>query len=157
MIGRSSIFAAALALAASCGVQGASAQGVFTLSSTGFKDGERLATKFAGNNKSNPNCPGDNVSPALSWANPPEGTKSYALVVFDVDARPPAGFVHWVAYGIPTSVTGFAEGEVSKQTDKFVGGKSGQACRIISAPARRPVRCIITFSRCMRPISNRRV
>jgi phosphatidylethanolamine-binding protein (PEBP) family uncharacterized protein len=31
---------------------------------------------------------------------------------------------HWVAYGIPVSVTGFAEGEVSKQTDKYVGGKS---------------------------------
>jgi phosphatidylethanolamine-binding protein (PEBP) family uncharacterized protein len=31
---------------------------------------------------------------------------------------------HWVAYGIPVSVTGFAEGEVSKHTDKFVGGKS---------------------------------
>jgi phosphatidylethanolamine-binding protein (PEBP) family uncharacterized protein len=50
------------------GVQAAHAQGVFTLSSTGFKDGERLATKFAGNNKSNPNCVGENISPALSWA-----------------------------------------------------------------------------------------
>src|SRR4051794_20863020 len=85
MLGRSSIFAAALALAVSCGVQGAHAQGAFTLSSTGFKDGERLATKFAGNNKSNPNCPGDNVSPALSWSNPPDGTKSYALLMVDVD------------------------------------------------------------------------
>src|SRR3977135_1537083 len=81
MLGRSSNFAAAVVLAVCGGVQGAHAQGAFTLSSTGFKDGERLPTKFAGNNKSNPNCPGDNVSPALSWANPPEGAKSYALVV----------------------------------------------------------------------------
>ena len=124
MLGRSSNFAAAVVLAVCGGVQGAHAQGAFTLSSTGFKDGERLPTKFAGNNKSNPNCPGDNVSPALSWANPPEGAKSYALVVFDIDAPRATGFVHWVAYGIPTSVTGFAEGEVSKQTDKYVGGKS---------------------------------
>jgi phosphatidylethanolamine-binding protein (PEBP) family uncharacterized protein len=29
-----------------------------------------------------------------------------------------------VAYGIPASVTGFAEGEVSKPSDKYVGGKS---------------------------------
>src|SRR3954451_12122329 len=121
---RASIFAAAVVLAAACGLQNANAQGAFTLSSTGFKDGERLATKFAGDNKSNPSCPGDNVSPALSWANPPEGAKSYALVVFDIDAPRATGFVHWVSYGIPTSVTGFAEGEVSKQTDKYVGGKS---------------------------------
>src|SRR5215213_491927 len=98
MLGRSSIFAAALALAASCGAPAANAQGVFTLSSTGFKDGERLPTKFAGNNKSNPNCVGENISPALSWANPPEGTKSYAFLIVDVDGRPPAGVSHWVAY-----------------------------------------------------------
>ena len=48
-----------------------------------------LATKMAGNNKQNPNCVGDNVSPALSWANPPEGTKSYALMMFDPEGRPP--------------------------------------------------------------------
>ena len=42
----------------------------------------------------------------------------------DPEGRAPAGVSHWVAYGIPASVTGFAEGEVSKQTDKYVGGKS---------------------------------
>ena len=31
--------------------------------------------------------------------------------------------VHWVAYGIPVSVTGFAEGKVSKPSDKYIGGK----------------------------------
>src|SRR5881398_884078 len=124
MLIRSSILAATVALTAAGGAPGANAQGVFTMSSTGFKDGERLATKFAGNNKSNPNCVGENVSPALSWANPPEGTKSYALLMFDPEGRPPGGVSHWVAYGIPVSVTGFAEGEASKQTDKYVGGKS---------------------------------
>ena len=124
MLVRASIFAGALALTAFCGAQGASAQGVFTLSSTGFKDGERLPTKFAGNNKSNPNCVGENVSPALSWANPPEGTKSYAILMFDIDGRPPGGVSHWVAYGIPAAVSGFAEGEVSKTSDKYVGGQS---------------------------------
>ena len=124
MLGRGLIFCAAVALAAACGSPGAHAQAVFSMSSTGFKDGERLATKFAGNNKSNPNCVGENISPALSWANPPEGTKSYALLMFDPEGRPPGGVSHWVAYGIPVSVTGFAEGEASKQTDKYVGGKS---------------------------------
>jgi Raf kinase inhibitor-like YbhB/YbcL family protein len=102
----------------------ANAQNAFTITSSSFKDGERLATKMAGNNKQNPNCVGDNVSPALSWANPPAGTKSYALLMFDPEGRPPGGVSHWVAYGIPVSVTGFAEGEASKQTEKYVGGKS---------------------------------
>jgi len=124
LFSRGSILAGTLALASSCGAHDALAQGAFTLSSPSFKDGERLAVKNAGNNKANPNCVGENVSPALSWANPPEGTKSYAILMFDIDGRPPGGVSHWVAYGIPVAVTGFAEGEASKQTDKFVGGQS---------------------------------
>ena len=125
MLLRGSILAIAVSLAAAFGgSHDAAAQGVFTLSSPSFKDGERLAVKNAGNNKTNPNCVGDNVSPALSWANPPEGTKSFALLMFDPEGRPPGGVSHWVAYGIPASVTGFAEGEVSKPSDKYVGGQS---------------------------------
>src|SRR6202012_1281909 len=120
---RGSILAGAVALVA-MSVSPASAQGVFTLTSLSFKDGERLAVKNAGNNKSNPNCVGENVSPALSWSNPPEGTKSYALLMFDPEGRPPGGVSHWVAYGIPADVNGFAEGEVSKASDKYVGGTS---------------------------------
>jgi Raf kinase inhibitor-like YbhB/YbcL family protein len=121
---RYSILATAIALMAMCGVQGASAQGGFILSSTGFKDGERLPTKFAASSKSNPNCVGENISPALAWANPPEGTKSFALLVVDVDARPPVGFVHLVAYGIAPSVSGFAEGALSIPGNKYVGGQN---------------------------------
>ena len=124
MLLRGSILAGAVALAALCGSHDAKAQGVFTLTSPSFKDGERLAVKNAGNNKSNPNCVGENVSPPLAWANPPDGTKSYALLMFDPEGRPPGGVSHWVAYGIPVSVTGFAEGEVSKASDKYVGGES---------------------------------
>src|ERR1700684_1321855 len=128
---RGSILAGAVALA-HWSVSPASAQGAFTLTSPSFKDGERLATKFAGNNKTNPNCVGVNVSPALNWSNPPArnaphppaGTKSFAIFMFDPEGRPPGGVSHWVAYGIPASVTGFAEGEVSKPSDKYVGGTS---------------------------------
>jgi Raf kinase inhibitor-like YbhB/YbcL family protein len=120
---RGSILAGAVAFAA-LSVSPASAAGVFTLSSPNFKDGERLAVKYAGNNKANPNCVGENISPALSWSNVPEGTKSFAILMFDPEGRPPGGVSHWVAYGIPASVTGFAEGEVSKTGDKYVGGTS---------------------------------
>jgi Raf kinase inhibitor-like YbhB/YbcL family protein len=97
---------------------------VFTLTSSAFKDNGTLAVKNAGNNKQNPNCVGENVSPPFAWSNVPEGTKSFALLMFDPEGRAPAGVSHWVSYGIPATVTGFAEGEVSKDGDKFVGGKS---------------------------------
>jgi Raf kinase inhibitor-like YbhB/YbcL family protein len=118
------LLAAASAVAVVAGSGTARADGAFTLSSQSFKDGERLPMKMAGNNKSNPNCVGENISPAFSWTNPPEGTKSFALLMFDPEGRPPGGVSHFVAYGIPASVTGFAEGELSKPGDKFVGGTS---------------------------------
>ena len=54
MLLRGSILAGAVALAAMCGPGAANAQSAFTLSSPNFKDGERLAVKYAGNNKANP-------------------------------------------------------------------------------------------------------
>jgi Raf kinase inhibitor-like YbhB/YbcL family protein len=134
MLLRGSILAATVTLAAFCGSHDAKAQAAFTLTSPDFKDGARLAVKNAGNNKANPNCVGENISPALSWANPPEGTKSYALLMFDPEGRPPGGVSHWVAYGIPVAVTGFAEGEVSKASDKYVGGISTQKVGFYSGP-----------------------
>jgi Raf kinase inhibitor-like YbhB/YbcL family protein len=104
--------------------QAARAAEPFMLTSPGSDDNAPFAVKNAGNNKSNPNCVGENVSPPLAWANPPEGTKSYAILMTDPEGRGGLGVVHWVAYGIPASVTGFAEGEVSQPSDKYVGGKS---------------------------------
>ena len=134
MLLRGSILAGAIALAAFAGSHDANAQAAFTLSSPDFKDGARMAVKNAGNNKANPNCVGDNVSPALSWSNPPEGTKSFALLMFDPEGRPPGGVSHWVAYGIPPTTTGFAEDEVSKASEKYVGGTSTQKIASYSGP-----------------------
>ena len=139
MLVRGSLLAFAVTLAVVTpavlgGTHAANAQAAFTLSSPDFKDGARLATKNAGNNKSNPNCVGENISPALSWSGVPEGTKSLALLMFDPEGRPPGGVSHWVAYGIAPTVTGFAEGEVSKASDKYVGGTSTQGVGNYSGP-----------------------
>ncbi len=95
----------------------------FMLTSSAFKDGTPLQKKNSNNTPGNANCVGENVSPPLAWSNPPAGTKSFALTMVDPEGRGGTGVVHWVAYGIPASVTGFAEGEVSKPSDKYVGGK----------------------------------
>jgi Raf kinase inhibitor-like YbhB/YbcL family protein len=133
--------AAALTLASAFAATAADAAGIFALKSTTFADGKMMPKKVANsqaNMSTNPNCVGDNVSPQLSWSNVPDGTKSLVLLMVDPEGRGGAGVNHWVAYGISPSVTGFAEGETSKQTDKFVGGKSTQGVGFYSGPCTPP-------------------
>lgn len=119
--------------------QGVNAQSaIFTISSTTFKDGQLMPKKVAGANKQNPNCVGDNVSPQLSWTNPPAGTTSYALIMIDPEGRGGLGVDHWIAYGIPVSVTGFDEGEVGKPSEKYVGGIGTQKQGIYLGPCTPP-------------------
>ena len=112
----------------------ASAAGVFALSSADFKDGAMLARKVGDIPARGPNCKGENLSPELAWSNPPEGTKSFAFTVFDPDAGNGAGFVHWVAYGIAPETTSFAEGEVSRPSETYVGGTSGKKLPFFGGP-----------------------
>jgi Raf kinase inhibitor-like YbhB/YbcL family protein len=110
----------------------------FTISSSAFQDGGWLQQKNAGNNKANPNCIGENVSPPFAWSNVPAKATSLALLMFDPEGRGGAGVSHWVAYGIPVSVTGFAEGEVSKPSDKYVGGLGSNKESIYLGPCTPP-------------------
>jgi Raf kinase inhibitor-like YbhB/YbcL family protein len=113
------------AVASLLAVPAARAADVFTLTSPTIQDDGTLAIKNACSDKQrSPNCVGENISPPLEWSNPPEGTKSFALLLFDPEGRAPAGVSHMVIYGIPADVKGFAEGELGKPSDKFVGGKS---------------------------------
>jgi Raf kinase inhibitor-like YbhB/YbcL family protein len=114
---------------------------IFSMKSTTFEDGKLMPKKVANskaNQPNNPNCVGDNVSPQFSWSNPPDGTKSFVLMMFDPEGRAPSGVSHWVAYGIPASVTGFAEAETSKLTNSYVGGKSTMGVGFYSGPCTPP-------------------
>ncbi len=72
----------------------------FRLTSPAFKNMEEIPTKYT--------CEGEDISPPLSWSDPPEGTKSFALIVDDPDAPDPKApkvvWVHWVLYNIPAQV-----------------------------------------------------
>lgn len=116
-------FAALLLTACATPGEPPSMGNAFALTSATFKDGTMLAVKNAGNIKSNPNCIGENVSPPFEWKNVPAGTKSFALIMVDPEGRGGLGVDHWVAYGIPASISGFAEGETSQLSKKYVGGK----------------------------------
>ena len=56
-------------------------------------------------------CNGGNVSPQLSWINPPENTLSFAIVCHDPDAPRPNGWYHWLVINIPKNVTSIKKAE----------------------------------------------
>ncbi|MBU2159040.1 YbhB/YbcL family Raf kinase inhibitor-like protein [Patescibacteria group bacterium] len=60
-------------------------------------------------------CDGDRfLSPPLYIENPPEGTKSFVLIVDDpdvpVEVMPEKLFTHWVLFDIPADTEGIPEG-----------------------------------------------
>lgn len=138
MFGKHHLFAVAAILSMAVSGTAAYAADVFTLTSTTFQDGKIMPKKVANDRAGNPNCVGENVSPQFSWTNVPAGTKSFVLLMSDPEGRAPSGVSHWVAYGIPASVTGFAEGETSKPSDKYVGGKSTMGVGNYSGPCTPP-------------------
>lgn len=50
-------------------------------------------------------CEGTNRSPRLGWRNPPVGTKSFAITVYDPDATTGSGWWHWVVINIPSTTS----------------------------------------------------
>lgn len=74
----------------------------FTLSSPDIAEGQPLdsAHVFQGFG-----CEGGNTAPTLTWDHAPEGTKSFAVTVYDPDAPTGSGWWHWFAFNIPADVT----------------------------------------------------
>ena len=96
------------------------------LTSTAFEPGGSIPSKHTGE--------GEDVSPALSWSNAPDGTKAFAVICHDPDAPlvSPAGtygFVHWVLYNIPGSTTALAEG-----CAEFTNGKTDFGSEVYGGP-----------------------
>jgi Raf kinase inhibitor-like YbhB/YbcL family protein len=54
-------------------------------------------------------CDGSDRSPQVTWSAPPEGTKSFVLVVEDPDAVN-GTFTHWMVYDIAADASALAEG-----------------------------------------------
>lgn len=71
------------------------------IKSDSFLEGESIPTKYA--------CDADNLSPQLSWNNPPLKTETFVLICEDPDA--PSGiWSHWVVFNIPKEKSSLKEG-----------------------------------------------
>lgn len=79
----------------------------FTLSSPSLKAGGTLSLNEVFNGFG---CTGNNISPALQWANAPAGTKSFAVTLYDPDAPTGSGWWHWVVFNIPAKAQGLPAG-----------------------------------------------
>lgn len=56
------------------------------------------------------NCTGDNLSPQMEWEDAPQGTKSFAVTLYDPAAPTLGGWYHWVVFNIPRDVRSLDEG-----------------------------------------------
>jgi Raf kinase inhibitor-like YbhB/YbcL family protein len=86
------------------------------LTSTAFNQSGAIPSQYTGE--------GEDISPPLAWSDAPEGTRSFAVICHDPDAplvtpQGTYGFVHWVLYNIPASITHLAEA-----TSEHTQGKS---------------------------------
>jgi len=103
-----------------CGCVTGTAPG-FRLSSPSFAAGGVLPDSVVLNGL---DCHGANRSPALRWSGAPAGTRSYALILDDYEARGGDGFIHWVAYDIPATATELPENAGAGEPDLAGGGKN---------------------------------
>lgn len=76
--------------------------GDLTLTSSAFGHGDVIPRRHA--------CDGEDVSPGLSWSDPPADARALVLVVDDPDA-PGGVFTHWLAANIDARAGGLAEAQ----------------------------------------------
>ena len=74
-----------------------------TVTSSAFEHGDAIPNLYSSYDQ--------NASPPLRWSQGPQGTRSYAILVEDPDARiTPLPVVHWVVWNIPAAVIALREG-----------------------------------------------
>ena len=126
----------ALALPAAAQGRGGAAM---TLTTTAFPDGGTIPVRFT--RAAEGVAPDGGVSPALSWANAPDGTRSFLLHMHDMEAArggTTEDQIHWLVWNISGSATGLPEGVPSGsqlEDGSYQVSASGPMYRGPGAPA----------------------
>lgn len=115
----------------------------FTLESPQLRDGFPEEQRY-----NSMGCLGGNISPELNWSGAPEGTRSFAVTMYDPDAPTGSGWWHWLAFNIPDwarglpkgagslAGKGMPEGVVQSRTDFGIIGYGGPCPPVGDAPHR---------------------
>jgi len=98
----------------------------FTLESPDFAEGEKLPDWARADS--------GNRAPTLRWSGAPEGTKSFAVTLFDPDAPTGSGFWHFAAYDIPVSTTELVASDPLPEPAKILRNEVGQRAYLGAAP-----------------------
>jgi Raf kinase inhibitor-like YbhB/YbcL family protein len=113
----------ALCLVASTPATGlAQADATMRVTSASFNDGDYLPMDHVLSADFGVGCAGGNASPELAWSGAPEGTKSFAVTLFDPDAPTGSGFWHWVVVNIPADVGELAPDAGNPKASKLPPG-----------------------------------
>ncbi len=75
--------------------------GDFVLESPAFASGQPIPALYT--------CQGENISPPLTWSEPPQGARSFVLILDDPDA-PLGTWTHWVVYNIAAEARSLSAG-----------------------------------------------
>lgn len=77
-----------------------------TLITTAWPDGGMIPSRYTQS--------GPEISPAIQWSAPPEGTVSFVLTFTDADTvvnGSTDGLLHWMLWNIPATATSIAQGQ----------------------------------------------
>lgn len=91
----------------------------FKITASGIQDGQRLDEAYV---LQGFGCEGDNMSPRVAWSGAPQGTKSFAVTLYDPDAPTGSGWWHWVAFNIPADVNELPHGAGDPTGNKMPAG-----------------------------------
>lgn len=86
----------------------------FRLDSSAFADGDSIPQVYT--------CDGADLSPPLHWTEPPAGTRTFVLMMEDLDGRD-VPRAHWIVYNLQHTVRELAEGV--PPAESLANGKQG--------------------------------
>ena len=89
----------------------------FAIKTAAFTNGGEIPRKYT--------CGGENVSPALSWAETPLQARSLALICDDPDA-PGGTWTHWIVWNIPAQTSSLPEAVPASQETIAGGARQGK-------------------------------